>query len=219
MMKVILKEDVQNLGVIGDLVRVRDGYGRNFLIPQGKAVLASARSVKELEHQKRIAAHNREKAKGVAGVHKTKIESLSIVLSAKVAHQAGVVEAADTLQKLFGSITGKDLAKVFEAAGIALDHRRISLSDRVHTVGKYSAKIRLDGGIVAQVPFWVIPEGAPDIDAEKKRVEAAQAAHKKAEEERIAAEKAKLAAAAALPKPKAEKPAEATETAEASSES
>lgn len=201
MMKVILKEDVQNLGVIGDLVRVRDGYGRNFLIPQGKAVLASARSVKELEHQKRLAAHNREKAKGVAGVHKSKIEGLSIVLSAKVAHQTGVVEA-DALQKLFGSITGKDLAKVFEAAGISLDHRRITLSERVHTVGKFSAKVRLDGGIVATVPFWVIAEGAPDVDAEKKRVEAAQAAHKKAEEERIAAEKAKLAAAQAQPKPK-----------------
>jgi large subunit ribosomal protein L9 len=197
MMKVILKEDVPNLGVIGELVRVRDGYGRNFLIPQGKAVLASARSENELEHQKRLAAHNRAKAKAGADVDKVKIEQMTIVLRARVAQQLGE-QTAETLQKLFGSITARDIAKVVEATGIKLDHRRVTLSDKVHTVGKYSAKIRLDGAVVAQVPFWVIPETAADVETEKKRVEAAQAAAKKAEDDRVAAEKAKMLAASQI---------------------
>lgn len=197
MMKVILKEDVPNLGVIGELVRVRDGYGRNFLIPQGKAMLASARSVNELEHQKRLAAHNREKAKAGAEVEKKKIEQMAIVLSAKVAVTPGE-QAADPLQKLFGSVTARDLSKIIEAAGVKLDHRRITLSEKIHTVGKFGAKIRLDGAIVASIPFWVIPEGATDVEGEKKRVEAAQAASKKAEEDRVAAEKAKFLAASQI---------------------
>lgn len=211
MMKVILKEDVPNLGVIGELVRVRDGYGRNFLLPQGKAVLASARSENELEHQKRLAAHSRSKAKATADVDKVKIEQLTIVLRARVAQQLGE-QTAETLQKLFGSVTARDIAKVVEATGIKLDHRRVTLSEKIHTVGKFSAKIRLDGAVVAQVPFWVIAETAPDVEAEKKRVEAAQAAARKAEEDRIAAEKAKMLAASQI---KIEKQAPAEGEAEA----
>lgn len=197
MMKVILKEDVPNLGVIGELVRVRDGYGRNFLIPQGKAALASARSEHELEHQKRLAAHSLTKAKAGADIDKTKIEQMTIVLRARVAQQLGE-QTAETLQKLFGSITARDIAKAVEGTGIKLDHRRVTLSDKVSTVGKYSAKIRLDGAVVAQVPFWVIPETAADVEAEKKRVEAAQAAAKKAQDDLIAAEKAKMLAASQI---------------------
>jgi large subunit ribosomal protein L9 len=211
MMKVILKEDVPNLGVIGELVRVRDGYGRNFLLPQGKAVLASARSEHELEHQKRLAAHSRSKAKATADVDKLKIEQLTIVLRARVAQQLGE-QTAETLQKLFGSVTARDIAKVVEATGIKLDHRRVTLSEKIHTVGKFSAKVRLDGAVVAQVPFWVIAETAPDVEAEKKRVEAAQAAARKAEEDRIAAEKAKMLAASQI---KIEKQAPAEGEAEA----
>jgi len=197
MMKVILKEDVPNLGVIGELVRVRDGYGRNYLVPQGKAVLASARSVEELEHQKRVAAHNRAKATVGAEGDKKKIESMAIVLSAKVAQAVGE-QAGEPLQKLFGTITARDLAKVVEATGVKVDHRRVTLSEKIATVGKFSAKIRLDGAVIASVPFWVIAEGAADVETEKKRVESAQAAQKKAEEDRIAAEKAKFLAASQI---------------------
>lgn len=197
MMKVILREDVPNLGTIGELVRVRDGYGRNFLIPQGKATLASPRSVRELDHQKRVAEHARVKATAGAQADKAKLEAMTIVLQAKVAVVAGTEQTAETLQKLFGSITARDLAKVFEPAGVKVDHRRVHLAERVHTVGKYGAKVRLDGGVIASVGFWVIPEGVSDVEGEKRRVEAAQAAAKKAEEDRLAAEKAKLAAQAA----------------------
>ena len=77
MMRVILQEDIPTLGVVGDLVTVRDGYARNFLIPKGKAVFASVRSINELEHQKRLAAHRREQATAEAQKSKTTIEKMS----------------------------------------------------------------------------------------------------------------------------------------------
>jgi large subunit ribosomal protein L9 len=195
MMHVILKEDVPNLGVVGDLVRVRDGYGRNFLIPEGKAVLASARSMKELDHQKRLAAHHRAKATAQAGTDRSKIEGLSVVMSAKVAVALGEQVKEDSLQRLFGTITSRDLSRVLQGAGVTVDHRRIAFSEPVRTVGKFVAKVRLDGGVTAALPFWVIPEGAADVEAEKKRVESVQEAAKRKEAEQ-AAQRAAAAAAA-----------------------
>lgn len=198
MMKVILQEDVANLGVVGDLVTVRDGYGRNYLIPQGKAVFASVRSISELEHQKRLAAHKRKQATAAAELSRRRIEGLSVVMQAKVAPpQIGddghpVVER---LQKLFGSITTRDIAGFLSSSDVKIDHRRVVLSDPVRTVGKYSATVRLDGGVLATLPFWVIPEGAGDIESEKKRVEAAQESYRKEREAALAAEKAAAAAA------------------------
>lgn len=199
MMKVILQEDVSNLGVVGDLVNVRDGYARNFLIPNGMAIFASNRSVRQLEHQKRLAQHKRKLAQVQAEDHKKKIEGLSICMSAKVA-AAAIGEdgkpVQERLPKLYGSITNRDVAGVLKGLGVEVDARRIQLSDVVRTVGKFAATVRLDGGIVAKIPFWVIAEGVPDVEAEKKRVEAAQEAVKK-EAEEAAAREAKLAAQAA----------------------
>src|SRR5690349_1287580 len=185
MMKVILQEDVSNLGVVGDLVTVRDGYGRNYLIPEGKAVFASVRSIHELDHQQRLAAHRRKQVTASAEINRRKIETLSVVLAAKIAPpQMGddghpIIEK---LQKLFGSITHKDIANVLGMSDVKVDHRRIGLSEHVRTVGKYVATIRLDGGVVATLPFWVIPEGSSDVESEKKRVEAAQEAARKERE-------------------------------------
>ena len=195
MMKVILTEDVPSLGVVGDLVTVRDGYGRNYLIPQGKAVFASVRSVAELDHQKRLAQHHRAQATAEAEQSKTVIEGLSVCMSAKVAppqlnDDGEPIE--EKLQKLFGSITNRDIAKVLRDSDIKIEHRRVTLPEAVRTVGKFEAKVRLDGGIIAILPFWVIPEGAEDVEAEKVRVEAAQEAAKREAEEaaRAAAEAA-----------------------------
>lgn len=203
MMTIILKEDVPNLGVVGDMVTVRDGYGRNYLIPQGKAVFASVRSVAELDHQKRLAAHRRKIATAEAEVGKQKIENLHVVMQAKVAPPQLDDEGEpiiEKLQKLFGTITTRDIAKVVKDSGTKCDHRRVHIDTPIRTVGKYSARVRLDGGIYATLPFWVIPEGAADIEAEKKRVEAAQEAAKKEAEEAAAAEAAKMAALKAADK-------------------
>ena len=202
MMRVILKEDVPNLGVVGDLVTVKDGYGRNYLIPQGKAVFASVRSVAELDHQKRLASHRRKQATAEAEKSRGVIEGLSVVMSAKVAppqldDDGNLVQ--EKLQRLFGTITNRDIAKVLAGEGIKVDHRRVTVKDSVRTVGKFAAGVRLDGGVEAELPFWVIPEGAADVEAEKARVEAAQEAAVKeaAEAEARAAEEA-IAASQAM---------------------
>lgn len=179
MMKVILREDVPNLGVVGDLVTVKDGYGRNYLIPQGKASFASVKSIRELDHQKRLAQHHRVQATAVAEGQKGQIEKLSVCMQAKVAPPPLDDDGnpiIEKLQKLFGSITNRDIAKVLADSGIKIDARRVSLSESVRTVGKFLAKVRLDGAVIAELPFWVIPEGAADEATEKKRVEAAQEA-------------------------------------------
>ena len=202
MMKVILKEDVPNLGVVGDLVSVKDGYGRNYLIPQGKAIFASVRSVRELEHQKRLATHYRAQATAEAEKSRSSIESLAVVMQAKVApprydDEGEVVQ--EKLQRLFGTITNRDIAKVLSQSGIKIDHRRVTITEAVRTVGKFSAKVRLDGAVQAELPFWVIPEGAVDVEDEKKRVEAAQvAAVKEAEEAEAMAAEAAIAASQAI---------------------
>lgn len=209
MMKLILQEDVPNLGMVGDLVSVRDGYGRNFLLPQKKAVFASPNSIKEFEHQKRLAAHKRELATSQAEKDKKLIETLSICINAKVAHTpAGEkAEGQDELQRLFGSITSRELAKFVSDAGVKVDHRKVALSEPIRTVGKFEAKVRLNGGVSAQLLFWVVPEGATDIEAEKKRVENAQAESKKRAAELEAKKKAAEAAA------RAEKPTPVVEAA------
>ena len=74
----------------------------------------------------------------------------------------------EKLQKLFGSITNRDLAKVLRDSDIKIEHRRVSLAEPVRTVGKFEAKVRLDGGVIAVLPFWVIPEGAADVEVEKE---------------------------------------------------
>jgi large subunit ribosomal protein L9 len=211
MMKVILKEDVPNLGVIGELVRVRDGYGRNFLLPQGKAVLASARSEHELEHQKAPGRAQPLQGQGHGGRGQAEDRAAHDRAPGPV-WPSSSASRPPRRSRSCSLGHARDIAKVVEATGIKLDHRRVTLSEKIHTVGKFSAKVRLDGAVVAQVPFWVIAETAPDVEAEKKRVEAAQAAARKAEEDRIAAEKAKMLAASQI---KIEKQAPAEGEAEA----
>ncbi|MCB9654846.1 MAG: 50S ribosomal protein L9 [Deltaproteobacteria bacterium] len=219
MMQIILREDVPNLGVVGELVAVRDGYARNFLIPQGKAVFASVRSIRELEHQKRLAAHRRQQATTQAQADKLRIEGLSICLQAKVAQTLGDEgeAAATALQKLFGSIGARDIARVLGDLGVKADHRRVTLSEPVRTVGKFTAQVRLEGGVLAKLPFWVITEGATDIEAEKRRVEAAQEAARKQRASEIEAEAKAKAQARHEAAAKAEADAAAAAAGEASS--
>ncbi|MGF1509988.1 MAG: 50S ribosomal protein L9 [Myxococcota bacterium] len=198
MMKIILQEDVPHLGVVGDLVQVKDGYARNFLIPQGKAVFASVRSIRELEHQRRIADHRRAQATAEASESKTQIEALSVSMQAKVAPPPLGDDGepiVEHLPRLFGSITNRDIARVLSDSGVKVDHRRVVLPGPVRAVGKFVARIRLDGGIEAKLPFWVMPEGTEDVETEKKRIEEAIAAQEAAA--KAAAEKAAEKAAEA----------------------
>jgi large subunit ribosomal protein L9 len=214
MMNIILQEDVPNLGVVGDLVRVKDGYARNYLIPQGKAVFASVKSIRELQHQRRLADHRRVQATAEAELARRKIENLSITLEAKVAPPQ-LDENGDPilerLMKLFGSITNRDIARVLRDSDVQVEHRRITLAQPVRTVGKFTAKVRLDGGIVATLPFWVVPEGTEDVEAAKVMVEEGQKAEAEAEEKARREAEAAAKPAPAEPEASAEGEGEAAE--------
>src|SRR5512137_1164951 len=126
-MKLILREDVENLGKGGDLVDVKPGYGRNFLRPRGLAVLANPKNVRELEHQKAVASAKAAKLKASAEAVAKRLAETPVTLKRKVGEQ----------DKLFGSVTALDIAEALAARGLQLDRRAIDLADPIKTVGDF----------------------------------------------------------------------------------
>src|SRR5947208_2798730 len=124
-MQVILQENVENLGKVGDIVRVKDGYARNYLLPNRLAAPASQRNIAELEHQKRTATARRDKIKVEAEALKTKIEGAKIVLPRQVGEE----------EKLFGSVTSMDIEAALHAAGLAINRKQIVLSEPIKSLG------------------------------------------------------------------------------------
>ncbi|ASO08094.1 MULTISPECIES: 50S ribosomal protein L9 [Arenibacter] len=148
-MELILKEDVQNLGFKDDLVNVKNGFGRNYLIPRGLASLATPSAKKVLAENLRQRAHKEKKIVDAANKTAEAIKQLEI----KIAAKAG---AGD---KLFGSITNIDLADALEKAGHSLDRRYISIQGgAVKRTGPYNAQIRLHRDVVVDFPFEVVAE-------------------------------------------------------------
>ena len=148
-MELILKEDVQNLGFKDDLVNVKNGFGRNYLIPRGLASLATPSAKKVLAENLRQRAHKEKKIVDAANKTAEAIKQLEI----KIAAKAG---AGD---KLFGSITNIDLADALEKAGHSLDRRYIAIQGgAVKRTGPYNAQIRLHRDVVIDFPFEVIAE-------------------------------------------------------------
>ncbi len=132
-MKVILKENIDTLGHIGDIVKVAPGYARNYLLPKGLAIEATTKNAKALEHAKRQMEYKKnkvlEQAKGLAA----KIEALALNL----VHQAGEEG------KLFGSVTNMELAEHLKAQGIEIDRKKIILAEPIKHVGEFTASVKL----------------------------------------------------------------------------
>ncbi len=148
-MELILKKDVANLGFIDDVVTVKNGYGRNFLIPQGYAVLATSSAKKVLAENLKQRAHR--EANIIAEANKT-AEALK-TLEIKIAAKTG---AGD---KLFGSVSNADVAEAFAKAGSEIEKKYISVAGGlVKRLGKYNAKVRLHREVVVEVPFDVVAE-------------------------------------------------------------
>ncbi|MDO6604714.1 50S ribosomal protein L9 [Arenibacter palladensis] len=148
-MELILKEDVQNLGFKDDLVNVKNGFGRNYLIPRGLASLATPSAKKVLAENLKQRAHKEKKIVDAANKTAEAIKQLEI----KIAAKAG---AGD---KLFGSITNIDLADALEKAGHSLDRKYISIQGgAVKRTGPYNAQIRLHRDVVIDFPFEVVAE-------------------------------------------------------------
>lgn len=148
-MQIILKENVENLGFKDDLVKVKNGYGRNFLIPQGKAVLATTSAKKVLAENLKQKAFKEKKIIDDANALGEKLMAINIKISSKVGSG----------DKLFGSVTAADLVKAFEGNGHEIDKNAIAIPGKtIKRLGSYEAKIRLHREVVIQFPFEVIPE-------------------------------------------------------------
>ncbi len=145
-MIVILQQDVPKLGNVGDIVKVRDGFGRNFLVPRGLAVIADERNVRRLEHQKRMAAA--KAAKELA-----KAQALADQL---VANAVTIRRQAGEDGKLFGAVTNRDVAEAFSADGFELDRRSIQLEEPIKNLGKFNIPVKLDRGIQATIKVYVV---------------------------------------------------------------
>ena len=141
---VVLTEDLTNLGKIGELVRVRPGYARNYLVPRGLAIGATAENVARIEHEKRVAEAKNAKLKGEAEQLSSKLASVKITIERPVGEG----------DRLYGSVTSRDVEEALASAGFAVDRRRIAM-DPIKTLGTHQITIRLATSISATVAVTV----------------------------------------------------------------
>lgn len=147
-MKVILREDIENLGKSGDLVTVKDGFGRNYLLPRKKAVLASEQNMRQLEHEKGVITARNAKLKGAAEEQAKKIGNIKVTIKRKVGEQ----------DKLFGSVTALDIAEAVASQGQNVDRRAIHLPEPIKSTGHFEVELRLHREVVAKIKVDVVAE-------------------------------------------------------------
>jgi large subunit ribosomal protein L9 len=145
-MQVILKEDVAKLGRAGQVVNVKDGYGRNYLIPQNLAVLATPKHVKQFDHQKRIVA---------AKVEKLRKAAMSVA-DRLVGYSCTIARNSGDNDRLFGSVSSKDVAAVLNDDGIDVQRRQIDMVRPIKQLGIYPVPVRLHADIASQIMVWVV---------------------------------------------------------------
>jgi len=146
-MEVILREDVLHLGHIGDIVKVRPGYARNYLIPRGLATVADPRNLSVLEHDKRIVEDKRKRALSAAEVLVKKLAATRVTIAARAGEEG----------KLFGSVTNIDIERALADAGIAVERRRIHLDEPIKALGEHTVAVSFTGGVQGQVTVAVVP--------------------------------------------------------------
>ncbi|HHL52204.1 MAG TPA: 50S ribosomal protein L9 [Flammeovirgaceae bacterium] len=147
-MEVILKQDIPGLGYKYDTVKVKPGYGRNYLIPQGYAILANKANRKMIEENIRQAAHKAEKIKADAQAKAEKMQELNIEIGAKVGESG----------KIFGAVTPLQIAEALSNNGFDIDRRRIKIVGEIKTTGEYTALVELHREVTAEIKFKVVAE-------------------------------------------------------------
>lgn len=147
-MEVILKEDVPNLGYKDDIVNVKRGYGRNYLIPQGKAYIATESAKKVLAENLKQRAHKIEKIKNEAHELANKLEGVSLTIGAKTSSTGTI----------FGSVTNIQIADALKEKGFEIDRKLIVIKDPVKEVGTYKATVKLHKEVSVEIPFEVVSE-------------------------------------------------------------
>jgi large subunit ribosomal protein L9 len=147
-MEVILREDVPNLGSVGDIVKVKPGFARNYLLPRGLAAVADKRNLHVLEHQKRVVADKRQRDRKQAETLAQKLTSLRLTIKARAGEEG----------KLFGSVTNIDIERSLVAAGFEVERRRIRLDDPIKSIGEHTVPVHLSVGVTTHVTVVVEPE-------------------------------------------------------------
>ena len=147
-MKVILKEDIPKLGRMGQTVDVARGYGRNYLLPQGKAIVATSKNVKALEHERMLIQRKadlaRKEAEGLAG----KIEGMTLTLTRKVVEE----------DKLYGSVSVSDIAQALEEAGVEIERKLIKLDEPIKSLGEFKVAIKAHHDVTAELTVQIVKE-------------------------------------------------------------
>ncbi len=147
-MKVILREDVENLGKVGDVVEVKPGYGRNYLIPRNKAVLATVGNIRKIEHDKKVILARQAKLKASATAVARRLAEVEISIARKVGEQ----------EKLYGSVTALDVAEALAGLGLQIDRRQIQLDEPIKALGDFEVPVKLHSEVVQPVKLHVVAE-------------------------------------------------------------
>jgi large subunit ribosomal protein L9 len=145
-MQVILREDMDNLGKSGDVVTVKSGYGRNFLLPKGMAMLATEEDVARIAHEKRvIAARNSKLAKDTQAVA-DRLNQVSVSIAVSVGEE----------DRMYGSVTTRDIAEALLAKGVDVDAKKLSLDEPIKALGLTEVAVKLGRGVSAKIKVWVV---------------------------------------------------------------
>ncbi len=147
-MQVILREDIDKLGKIGDLVKVADGYARNYLVPNKKAIEATPKNLNAMDHAKKMVSDRIRKLKKEAAADADMIKALAITIKAKSGEEG----------KLFGSVTSMDIAEAMKAQGVGIDKRKIILDEPIKRLGDYTITVKLHVDVTADFKLTVIAE-------------------------------------------------------------
>jgi large subunit ribosomal protein L9 len=145
--QVILREDVASLGHAGDLVKVKPGFARNYLLPQGKAIVATEASRRELEHQKRVIAEKVRRDRELLDAERKKYDGVVVEIAAQAGEEG----------KLFGSVTAAQIADALVERGLEIDRRRIDLADPIKSLGEHDVVVRLHRDVTATLKVKVVP--------------------------------------------------------------
>jgi len=147
-MKVILKEDIPRLGTMGETVQVAPGYGRNYLIPQGKAALATSKNFKELEHQRQLILRKAELIRKDAESFAEKFRGVTLTLARKVVEE----------DKIYGSVSVSDISQALEEAGVEIERKLIKLDEPIKSVGEFQVPVKVHADVTAEITVQVVKE-------------------------------------------------------------
>lgn len=160
--QVLLRDDIDNLGARGEIVRVKAGYARNYLLPRNLAVEATANNVRQIEGERAALAKREAKERSSAELQADQLRSLTLKFERKVG-EAGV---------LYGSVTSMDIAHALKEQGYEIDRRRIVLREPIKRFGNYAVPVRLHRDVTVDLPVSVLGEGGVEVDVAALEAEA-----------------------------------------------